>query len=507
LLISRDCLTHFPSPAPLPLPGRQVILVNHLVDEGLCRAEAAAEEAVAAVAPFGDAARVQALAGLVADRLGGPYASPERLARAHAAASGAVKAAARSAIVPLGQLQIGAGRHRALLFKVLADALGMPCALLRGASYCGDEDAAAVVVRVDGAEWQVDLVCEPGNLLPTPAQQGATFGSTAFGALQQAASAAGGGYGGYGGGGGGGSVYGGGYGGAGRQGTTVAMAASTSAPSRPPRGANGSTPFQQGRVQAAHKAAGAGGRGGGGSSGDLAGLGDAGESGSVISQVSGMPSLTLSEDGGALTAGGGNPSARRPRQQQGQGGGGGNGGQRGGGQRGGGGGGGGFVAQPERLPSGMGFDVTHAGAWEIDPAEITLGPRIGIGSYGEVYKVGGRAGGSAGRGRLGESALHLGSAAVLGFAPERAVLTRSPLPRPSPTRPQGTWRGTEVAVKRFLEQNLSPQLVQVRRGPGRRSRAGTAGAGVGGAYGCAAAALRRPLLTARPRLCHAPPPL
>jgi hypothetical protein len=43
--------------------------------------------------------------------------------------------------------------------------------------------------------------------------------------------------------------------------------------------------------------------------------------------------------------------------------------------------------------------------------EITLGQRIGIGSYGEVYK--------------------------------------------------GMWRGTEVAVKRFLEQNLSAQLVQV----------------------------------------------
>jgi serine/threonine-protein kinase CTR1 len=41
-----------------------------------------------------------------------------------------------------------------------------------------------------------------------------------------------------------------------------------------------------------------------------------------------------------------------------------------------------------------------------------LGQRIGIGSYGEVYKA--------------------------------------------------MWRGTEVAVKRFLEQNLSPQLVQVR---------------------------------------------
>jgi hypothetical protein len=51
-----------------------------------------------------------------------------------------------------------------------------------------------------------------------------------------------------------------------------------------------------------------------------------------------------------------------------------------------------------------------AGSWEIDPGEMTLGQRIGIGSYGEVYK--------------------------------------------------GSWRGTEVAVKRFLEQNLSPQLVQ-----------------------------------------------
>jgi hypothetical protein len=63
---------------------------------------------------------------------------------------------------------------------------------------------------------------------------------------------------------------------------------------------------------------------------------------------------------------------------------------------------------------------SHA-AWEIDPVEITLGQRIGIGSYGEVYK--------------------------------------------------GMWRGTEVAVKRFLEQNLSPQLVQVGS-PGEGGREG-----------------------------------
>uniref|UniRef100_A0A7S0RF32 non-specific serine/threonine protein kinase n=1 Tax=Chlamydomonas leiostraca TaxID=1034604 RepID=A0A7S0RF32_9CHLO len=49
-------------------------------------------------------------------------------------------------------------------------------------------------------------------------------------------------------------------------------------------------------------------------------------------------------------------------------------------------------------------------AWEIDPAEIDFGQRIGVGSYGEVFK--------------------------------------------------GVWRGTEVAVKRFLEQNLSPATVR-----------------------------------------------
>eukprot|EP00882_Tetradesmus_deserticola_P029788 GHRQ01033395.1.p1 GENE.GHRQ01033395.1~~GHRQ01033395.1.p1 ORF type:complete len:160 (+),score=67.12 GHRQ01033395.1:160-639(+) len=62
--------------------------------------------------------------------------------------------------------------------------------------------------------------------------------------------------------------------------------------------------------------------------------------------------------------------------------------------------------------------AAHA-AWEIDPSEISLGQRIGIGSYGEVYKA--------------------------------------------------MWRGTEVAVKRFLEQNLSPGLVQVSAGRVRTS--------------------------------------
>lgn len=53
-----------------------------------------------------------------------------------------------------------------------------------------------------------------------------------------------------------------------------------------------------------------------------------------------------------------------------------------------------------------------AAEWEIEASEIELGPRIGIGSYGEVFR--------------------------------------------------GSWRHTDVAVKRFLEQDLSPQLMAVR---------------------------------------------
>ncbi len=56
------------------------------------------------------------------------------------------------------------------------------------------------------------------------------------------------------------------------------------------------------------------------------------------------------------------------------------------------------------------FLVENAGAWEIEPSEIVLGRRIGKGSYGEVHRC--------------------------------------------------TWLRTEVAVKRFLEQDLLSQQLQ-----------------------------------------------
>lgn len=51
--------------------------------------------------------------------------------------------------------------------------------------------------------------------------------------------------------------------------------------------------------------------------------------------------------------------------------------------------------------------------WEIAAEEVLMGPRIGIGSFGEVYR--------------------------------------------------GSWRHTDVAVKRLLEQEVQPAMIKVRR--------------------------------------------
>lgn len=45
-----------------------------------------------------------------------------------------IKVQCASVVVPIGLLHMGAARHRALLFKVLAGDLGLPCRVVRGAA-------------------------------------------------------------------------------------------------------------------------------------------------------------------------------------------------------------------------------------------------------------------------------------------------------------------------------------------------------------------------------------
>lgn len=76
---------------------------------------------------------MQALATVVSDHMGGAR-NYESLSSAYAAFQAQLKDRLQSRILPIGALSVGLPRHRALLFKTLADACELPCRLLRGSA-------------------------------------------------------------------------------------------------------------------------------------------------------------------------------------------------------------------------------------------------------------------------------------------------------------------------------------------------------------------------------------
>lgn len=110
---------------------------------------------------------VERLALLVATHMGGVF-DPESMSVKYQNMLSSLTSSIGSVIVPLGQLNIGLARHRALLFKVLADELDVPCRLLKGKQYTGSDDGALNIVKFkDGREFIVDLVAAPGTLIPS----------------------------------------------------------------------------------------------------------------------------------------------------------------------------------------------------------------------------------------------------------------------------------------------------------------------------------------------------
>nr|KYP73796.1 Serine/threonine-protein kinase CTR1 [Cajanus cajan] len=70
-----------------------------------------------------------------------------------------------SVVIPIGSLSVGLCRHRAVLFKVLADAIDLPCRIAKGCKYCKRDDAASCLVRFGlEREYLVDLIGKPGSL-------------------------------------------------------------------------------------------------------------------------------------------------------------------------------------------------------------------------------------------------------------------------------------------------------------------------------------------------------
>lgn len=91
----------------------------------------------------------------------------------------------QSLMIPLGMLEVGLKFERALLFKVLADRLGVPCAMARGQYAVAwvevELPARAGVPYPDlicdkvVTNHLVDLVSRPGRLIPLNSQEASLY--------------------------------------------------------------------------------------------------------------------------------------------------------------------------------------------------------------------------------------------------------------------------------------------------------------------------------------------
>ncbi|KAK9109059.1 hypothetical protein Sjap_017119 [Stephania japonica] len=74
----------------------------------------------------------------------------------------------RCIVLPIGSLSMGLCRHRAILFKKLADYIGLPCRIARGCKYCVADHRSSCLVKINdnhsSREYVVDLVGKPGNV-------------------------------------------------------------------------------------------------------------------------------------------------------------------------------------------------------------------------------------------------------------------------------------------------------------------------------------------------------
>ncbi|XP_076935052.1 putative serine/threonine-protein kinase SIS8 [Bidens hawaiensis] len=150
----------------------EAVIVNKASDSKLLGLEQTAlEMAVKSMSEsvnFAGQTLVQTLAVLVSDHMGGTVGDPEKMLVAWREFSSRLRESIGSMVLPLGELSVGMARHRALLFKVLADSVGIPCQLVKGKQYTGSNSVAMNFIKLnDGREYIVDLMADPGTLIPS----------------------------------------------------------------------------------------------------------------------------------------------------------------------------------------------------------------------------------------------------------------------------------------------------------------------------------------------------
>ncbi|XP_010925411.1 serine/threonine-protein kinase EDR1 isoform X2 [Elaeis guineensis] len=149
----------------------EVVLVKRSVDPALQQLERRAQS-IALESKYKEhgpiaSGLVQKIADLVVDSMGGPVGDAEGMLRRWTIKSYELRTSLNSIVLPLGSIEVGLSRHRALLFKVLADKINLPCKLVKGSYYTGTDEGAVNLIKIDyDSEYIVDLMGAPGTLIP-----------------------------------------------------------------------------------------------------------------------------------------------------------------------------------------------------------------------------------------------------------------------------------------------------------------------------------------------------
>lgn len=142
----------------------EVIMIDKHGDAHLCDLENQAFNFALTAADSRELAEL--LGKLVSNSMGGEAANePAELMPRWKASSKAIKECLNCVVFPIGSVSVGVCRHRALLFKALADSVNLPCRIARGCKYCGHDDGAScLVLCANQREFLVDLMASPGTL-------------------------------------------------------------------------------------------------------------------------------------------------------------------------------------------------------------------------------------------------------------------------------------------------------------------------------------------------------
>ncbi|CAN1297879.1 Serine/threonine-protein kinase CTR1 [Linum perenne] len=145
-------------------PSMKVVLVDRFKDPYL--RELCDRVASLSSRRFTTSDAVTELATLVCSRMGGEaFSEEEEFCKYWMKCADALRNRLGSVILPIGSLSVGLCIHRALLFKVLADSINLPCRIAKGCKYCTRDVASCCLVQVGNErEYLVDLFRKPGSL-------------------------------------------------------------------------------------------------------------------------------------------------------------------------------------------------------------------------------------------------------------------------------------------------------------------------------------------------------